>query len=76
MKKRLLVLALSGTVAWAQPIVPGTNLPAVPNRVPESADMREARFLFAEGQRLHREGQISRAIDLYRKALTADPGRL
>jgi tetratricopeptide (TPR) repeat protein len=75
MKKLVLALALSG-LAWAQPIVPGTNLPYVPNRVPESSDMREARFLFAEGQRLHRQGQVSRAIDLYRKALTADPGRL
>ena len=70
-----LAVALMG-VGWAQPIIPGTPLPAVPNRVPESADMREARFLFAEGQRLHRQGQVSRAIDLYRKALRGDPGRL
>ncbi|MBX3167840.1 MAG: tetratricopeptide repeat protein [Candidatus Eremiobacteraeota bacterium] len=76
MKKRLLVLVLWSGMAWAQPIIPGYNLPYVPNRVPESADMREARFLFAEGQRLHRQGQTSRAVDLYRKALTADPGRL
>lgn len=76
MKKLAVLLALSSAMAWAQPIIPGYNLPSVPNRVPESSDMREARFLFAEGQRLHRQGQISRAVDLYRKALTADPGRL
>ena len=75
MKKLVLALALSG-MSWAQPIIPGTNLPNVPNRVPETSDMREAKFLFAEGQRLHREGQVSRAVDLYRKALAADPGRL
>jgi len=38
--------------------------------------MREAKFLFAEGQRLHREDKVSRAIELYRKALARDPGRL
>lgn len=75
MKKLVLALALSG-MSWAQPIIPGTNLPSVPNRVPETSDMREAKFLFAEGQRLHRQGQVSRAADLYRKALAADPGRL
>ena len=76
MKKTALMLALLSGMAWAQPIVPGYNLPNVPNRVPEPEGMREARFLFAEGQRLHRQGQVSRAVDLYRKALAADPGRL
>ncbi len=75
MKAWVLLLALSG-MSWAQPIIPGYNLPNVPNRVPETGEMREAKFLFAEAQRLHRQGQTSRAVDLYRKALLADPGRL
>ncbi|MBS2039801.1 tetratricopeptide repeat protein [bacterium] len=75
MKRWLVLLALSG-MSWAQPIIPGYNLPGVPNRVPETSDMREAKFLFAEAQRLHRQGQVSRAVDLYRKALAADSGRL
>lgn len=75
MKRWILLLSLSG-MGWAQPIIPGYNLPNVPNRVPETGEMREAKFLFAEAQRLHRQGQVSRAVDLYRKALVADPGRL
>ena len=57
MKRWLLLLALSG-MSWAQPIIPGYNLPNVPNRVPETADMREAKFLFGEAQRLHRQGHL------------------
>ena len=76
MKRVLLALALAGPMGWTQPILPGQALPVVPNQVPETADMREAKFLFAEGQRLHREGQIGRAVDLYRRALALDPGRL
>jgi tetratricopeptide (TPR) repeat protein len=76
-KRALLALALAlGRMGWAQPILPGQTLPEVPNLAPQTADMREARFLFVEGQRLHREGKIGRAIDLYRKALAKDPGRL
>ncbi|MBT9585198.1 tetratricopeptide repeat protein [bacterium] len=75
MKRALLALALAG-MGWAQPILPGQALPEMPNQVPQTADMREAKFLFAEGQRYHREDKIGRAVDLYRKALAKDPGRL
>ncbi len=73
---RLALWLLLAGLALAQPVTPGQPLPAAPNMVVESADMREARFLFAEGQRLHRQGQVDRSIELYRKALAKDPGRL
>lgn len=76
MRKLLAYLVLLPLTAGAQPITPGFQLPRTENMRLETADQREAKFLFDEGRRLHREGQVQRAVDLYRKALEKDPARL
>lgn len=50
-------------------------LPA-PARLPPPADRLDARIFFRDGRELHRRGDLSRAVELYRRALKADPGRL
>jgi len=43
---------------------------------PEIKTEWEARQFFREGRALHRSGGLERAVDLYRRGLQADPGRL
>lgn len=72
----LWLIVLLAAPALAQPITPGVPLPYVNHMTTESAAMRESRFLFEEGRRLHRSRQFERASDLYSKALLRDPARL
>lgn len=74
--KHIPLLLLLTLPALAQPVTPGLKPRTVPNMRAESADQREAKFMFEEARRLHREGQVGRAVDLYRKALAKDPARL
>ncbi len=80
MLRLVLVITLATTAAWAQPdtMVPPepdpTPTPRTPN--PITPPEREAVWLFEEAQRLHRQGAPARAIELYRRALVQDPGRL
>jgi len=76
-KRALLgLLLLSPPLVQGQPLTPGQPLRRTQNMLPQTAAMREARFLFEEGRRLHRQGQLGRALDLYQKALAQDPGRM
>jgi tetratricopeptide (TPR) repeat protein len=74
--KQIPLLLLLALPALAQPVTPGLKPRTVPNMTAESADQREAKFLFEEARRLHREGEVARAVDLYQKALAKDPARL
>ncbi len=76
MKRALLGWLLLGSALSAQPLTPGQPLRRTQNMLPQTAAMREARFLFEEGRRLHRQGQLGRALDLYQKSLAQDPGRI
>lgn len=80
MLKHILLIGLLATAAGAQPdtMAPPepqpTPTPRTPN--PITPPEREAVWLFEEAQRLHRQGAPERAVELYRKALVQDPGRL
>lgn len=74
--RRLSLFLLLSVPALAQPVTPGLKPKPVPNMSSESADQREAKFMFEEGRRLHREGQVGRALELYQQALSKDPARL
>lgn len=76
MKRALLGWLLLGSALSAQPLTPGQPLRRTQNMLPQTAAMREARFLFEEGRRLHRQGQLGRTLDLYQKSLAQDPGRI
>jgi len=77
---RILFVLWLATAAWAQPDTmeppepEPTPTPRTPN--PTTPPEREAVWLFEEAQRLHRQGAPARAVELYRKALVRDPGRL
>ncbi|MBI3926318.1 MAG: tetratricopeptide repeat protein [Armatimonadetes bacterium] len=53
-----------------------STLPVMAQPAPPAPPEREAVWLFGEGQKLHAEGRVLRAVDLYRNALNKDPGRL
>ena len=69
-------LAASAFLIW------GAGLPVQAEQRPGSEPRPEiqveweAHQFFREGRSLHRAGRLERAVDLYRRGLEADPGRL
>jgi tetratricopeptide (TPR) repeat protein len=74
--RHLAPLAASAILLWGACLpVRAETLPS-PEPRPGSKAEWEARQFFREGRALHRSGRLERAVDLYRRGLQADTGRL
>ena len=81
LRASILALLMAGAALAQHPdLRPPEPSPSPPpprkTTVPSISPQREAVWLFEEAKRLHHDGSLVRAVDVYRKALARDPARL